>query len=694
MDDTQRTHLKKLKASQIFRSLDQAFEQQGYSLDHFEQRAVFKILREAFENQPDVDNLDILDAMRALLPQQSTMEDDSEFCESSTDCLTIFKRSPQSGTDVSYLFGLLHQWRLGRERRGSKLTKRKKEGAYYTPSSVVHILIAEAEDWLRRHATFDSARICDPACGSGQFLVAWLEKRLQDAGQDAHRLVFNCLYGVDRDPVAVWMTRLSLWSTGSMYGYEIPKDPLRAQFRVGNAMLGSAWSAPNVTPPRAFLNSISKVSNRQLAKACHQWLDKRFAGLSAVEQANAWFATCLHVAGDFSDGETDTMEVEGSNPNLIGSEPADWKFWCEHHAIFHWFYQFPEVEAEGGFDLMIGNPPFVNAIELGLKNKVASAIYHLEAPLIRGSADIAYQFLRRALELCSNDGAVLFLLPRAIYSAASMTDYWASPTTSSRLTRSLLFENHRYFENASIFVTGSLWEKRVVEERRLEVARFDQQSRLVERRVGPQSGHHWWRSICSVLEGGHFAINASSQRLGDVFEVSSSMTTSEFYDSKSFLVDEVAPEAGVAMVTTGAIDPKCINWSMTSSRILGADYQAPRIQTQAFEIGPLKRRRARAYRPKILVAGLAARVEAVLLRNPAQGAVSTLMILHPNDDIAALESLEELLNAPWVSRYLRQSLGANAMGGGNITVSKRFIMDLPLDEPPWFQHEVVGSNRR
>ena len=74
------------------------------------------------------------------------------------------------------------------------------------------------------------------------------------------------------------------------------------------------------------------------------------------------------------------------------------------------------------------------------------------------------------------------------------------------------------------------------------------------------------------------------------------------------------------------------------------------------------------------------------MRHPAQGAVSTLMVLHPHDDIAALEALEEFLNAPWVSRYLKQSLGANALGGGNITVSKQFIMGLPLDEPNWCAH--------
>ena len=77
---------------------------------------------------------------------------------------------------------------------------------------------------------------------------------------------------------------------------------------------------------------------------------------------------------------------------------------------------------------------------------------------------------------------------------------------------------------------------------------------------------------------------------------------------------------------------------------------------EVFDDGsPLRKRRERAERPKILIAGLAARIEAVLLREPSQGAVSTLTITHPHDDCDALSELAEILNSDWVSLFLRHS---------------------------------------
>ena len=195
---------------------------------------------------------------------------------------------------------------------------------------------------------------------------------------------------------------------------------------------------------------------------------------------------------------------------------------------------------------------------------------------------------------------------------------------------------------------------------------------------------HWWFAISAVLEDGYYEFDVDSPLVKDEFEVSASMTTSEYYRCTEFLRDEIAQELGIPILTSGAIDPATSKWGGTKSRILGMDYLAPRLQHSVFEEGaPLMRRRDRAFRPKILVAGLAARVEAVLVEEPAQGAVSTLTITHRADDAAALKRLEGMLNDGWVSKHLRHLLGANALGGGNITISKDFVMNLPLFEPTW-----------
>ena len=249
----------------------------------------------------------------------------------------------------------------------------------------------------------------------------------------------------------------------------------------------------------------------------------------------------------------------------------------------------------------------------------------------------------------------------------------------------LLFDDHRLFEGASIFVSGALWQKSANQKKHpLTVSQFDASHTKQVSKTIKNPFRHWWFAISAVLEDGYFDFDIGIPLVKDEFEVSASMTTSEYYRCTEFLHDEIAQDLGVPILTSGAIDPATSKWGGIKSRILGEDYLTPRLQHSVFEEGaPLMRRRERAFRPKILVAGLAARVEAVLVEEPAQGAVSTLTITHRADDARALKRLETILNDVWVSKYLRHLLGANALGGGNITISKDFVMNLPLVEPTW-----------
>jgi hypothetical protein len=116
--------------------------------------------------------------------------------------------------------------------------ERRRSGSHYTPRALTEPIVAEAfRPWLERcghQPTADqilALKVCDPAMGSGAFLVAvcrflagWLvqawerdgtpEGFRQDADKDtvARRLVAQrCLYGVDKNPFAVNLARLSLW---------------------------------------------------------------------------------------------------------------------------------------------------------------------------------------------------------------------------------------------------------------------------------------------------------------------------------------------------------------------------------------------------------------------------------------------------------------------------------------------------
>ncbi|GAA1086862.1 Eco57I restriction-modification methylase domain-containing protein [Nocardiopsis metallicus] len=151
---------------------------------------------------------------------------------------------------------------------------RKMTGSYYTPSSLISRLLDTTlepvlDEAVKRGAnqaanypeldeadtiaeSLLSVTVCDPACGSGHFLVAAgqrIAKRVAavregtpEPGEEAYRralhtVVARCLYGVDINPMALDVAKMSLWLEGMAPGR--PLDLLAPHLKCGNALIGA-----------------------------------------------------------------------------------------------------------------------------------------------------------------------------------------------------------------------------------------------------------------------------------------------------------------------------------------------------------------------------------------------------------------------------------------------------------------------
>jgi hypothetical protein len=140
--------------------------------------------------------------------------------------------------------------------------ERKESGSYYTPTSLVECLLESALDPLLDEATAKGTAeekvaalldltVCDPACGSGHFLVAAarrIAKRIaaEETGESEppepeirkalRRVVGRCIYGVDINPMAAELAKVSLWLEALEPGK--PLSYLDQNIRVGNSLLG------------------------------------------------------------------------------------------------------------------------------------------------------------------------------------------------------------------------------------------------------------------------------------------------------------------------------------------------------------------------------------------------------------------------------------------------------------------------
>jgi hypothetical protein len=136
--------------------------------------------------------------------------------------------------------------------------ERKTTGSYYTPSSLINALLDSALDPVLAEATRNGEdavldlKICDPACGSGHFLIAASHRMAKalafvrtgeeepppDAIQQAKRdIIGHCIYGVDINPMAVELCKVNLWMEALEPGK--PLSFLDHRIQCGNSLLGT-----------------------------------------------------------------------------------------------------------------------------------------------------------------------------------------------------------------------------------------------------------------------------------------------------------------------------------------------------------------------------------------------------------------------------------------------------------------------
>jgi hypothetical protein len=396
-------------------------------------------------------------------------------------------------------------------RRGGTLTleptstERKTSGSFYTPLALTDFLVRRTLAPLvdgRSAASILELRIVDPAMGSGAFLVSacrYLARRLEAAhiaegtwvtGEvtdrdraEARRLVAErCLYGVDANPTAVQLARLSLWLT--TLAAERPLTFLDHHLSTGNSLIGIRI-ADLAHPPHAARRrrqeradqaplfdrlAAEELGRDVLPERLRLALERSDTAdvvrdkerrLGRLEAAGGVLGRWLRAADlrcglqlDTPVGLTGGLYAElqdhaAARPTTLGAQHlsalADEAIArARDCGAFHWDLAFPEVfldpgapgAALGGFDAVVGNPPWemMKADTGGAddREEARAASQTLLAfvrrsghyPLQRGGGHLnAYQlFVERALQILRPGGRFGLILPSGLASDVGSAD--------------------------------------------------------------------------------------------------------------------------------------------------------------------------------------------------------------------------------------------------------------------------------
>ncbi len=349
------------------------------------------------------------------------------------------------------------------------VTNRHGSGSYYTPKPIVAFMCREtlkgylkskcAEDvekidrFVDDHESGDladpeavlnalkSVTACDPACGSGAYLLGMMHELLDlraclfasnNLGAESVygrklEIIENNLYGVDKDVFAVNIARLRLWLSLSVDGDKPqPLPNLKYKLEQGDSL---------ITPVVASQLSLRTGSVQEFQRLKSEYLTahgkEKKAGLERkiedIKEQIATFTPGVCKAGDFD-----------------------------------WMVDFAEIMADGGFDIQVANPPYVR---MELFKEIKSTLKKNFPEAHSDRSDLYCYFYARSLQLLKPGGMLAFISSNKWFKAGyggklrqyiadtcdihSITDFGELPVFKSAAVLTMIFVSQLKDKNSN-----------------------------------------------------------------------------------------------------------------------------------------------------------------------------------------------------------------------------------------------------
>ena len=382
------------------------------------------------------------------------------------------------------------------------LEDRKDSGAFYTPKEVVHYMCQQAiisylsndfesnaieglvihenieSKYIKTHKEdiikkLNSIKILDPAIGSGAFpmgmlheivnIILLLKPSIENIAQLKREIVQNSIYGIDIEYSAVEIAKLRFWL--SMVVDEetpVPLPNLYYKIMVGNSLIEtiidgkksfdplSNESSSLFNPNEEKINEVQHLLKEfysiedHAEKAEHQEkLEKKIDGiLDNKLKEKRKEAESQREAINLFTGLTKKQAqiIEDANNTIAMIEKVKKRPTTE---LFFYKIYFAEVLNKGGFDVVIGNPPYIMEDE----NKEAFKGLHIQ-PCYQGKTDIWHLFTCKGIELLKEGGVITYIAKNQWLSSASASHMRKTIYADTSIQSIVDFGTNMIFENA------------------------------------------------------------------------------------------------------------------------------------------------------------------------------------------------------------------------------------------------------
>lgn len=344
---------------------------------------------------------------------------------------------------------------------------------------------------------------------------------------------------------------------------------------------------------------------------------------------------------------------------------------------FNWQQEFPQIFEKGGFDVVIGNPPYVSNKDMhrhGMLNQIEywnKTYYSAKS----GNYDIFIPFIEKGLTLLKDNKLLSYIIPNKFLSAKYSRHILKLISTNYNFIEVIDYSNINVFEDASVYpiiitisnsnnLKNSVVERVIVEQQALEQFGLHRKWDFINLKYVDSLN----KSTDDIIT----KIENSVDILNSELSFAPGINGFQFTNYSTCVTDGKINKESKRLIVTGSIDPHIFNSKTT--RYKKKDYTEPYITYNPEIISDGKW--SLFSRPKVMVAGMTKEIEAALdEKGNYAPAVSVYSICGSIDNLFMVQII---INSKLINWFFRYKFSDKHMAGGYISVNNLLLQQIPF----------------
>ncbi|MCO6147385.1 Eco57I restriction-modification methylase domain-containing protein [Flavobacterium sp. NRK1] len=558
----------------------------------------------------------------------------------------------------------------------------------------------------------DEVKICDPAIGSGAFPMGLLQEIFAlkalihfkldrdisswEPAKIKQEIIQNSIFGVDLENDAVDIARLRFWLS-LVVDEDIPKPLPNLDFKIvhGNSILSRFNVRDSINNVFKDLNSKRKKEKKEEVDISHyKNLMKEYLNATDPHQKTVFKHLINEIKSAFtynlSNKEINNISIaRGQYQNLIGDNLFGEKKGNKKDVLkakkrleyletqrddkekgklfeesFEWRFEFPDVLNEDGdftgFDIVIGNPPYVSAVNMR-RTDLEKSEFKKQYPEATGSYDLYLLFLLRGEELMKENGIYCWIIPNK-FLIANYSKKTKERLIQKSLKYSLNVSNFDVFKGIGVYPI-------------ILFGNSNQLNNYKELKINKFSDL-LYRKFEEVEELPDY------KKFKDFnLKINSGATGFQAKEIKQFVYDNPT-ENSIPFTVSGNIDR--YKWNNKKVKYMGDTY----IEAYIEKNNAIANTKIAFWeRPKIVIAGMTKVIEAVYVKSELGLGVGIYGIYEFGN--FSPYCLTGLLNSKFYSYYFRKKFKDKHLAGGYLAINKSTIEEFPLIEMTKANQSVI-----